>query len=118
MDGAQERSSLAALLQPRRMLPVHYDDYTVMTSPLGDFLRADQECGLSERIVECRRGQRAMVTPGGRTVVDRPPGRPDQTPKRHRPQGPVDVPRGCGAPLDAELIQWVPTSALLQEPGP
>ncbi|MFC6091015.1 MBL fold metallo-hydrolase [Saccharothrix lopnurensis] len=37
MDGAQG-VDLLELLRPRRVVPVHYDDYTVMKSPLSDFL--------------------------------------------------------------------------------
>ncbi|QFZ21671.1 MBL fold metallo-hydrolase [Saccharothrix syringae] len=37
MDGAQG-VDLLELLRPRQVVPVHYDDYTVMKSPLSDFL--------------------------------------------------------------------------------
>ncbi|MDQ0847112.1 MBL fold metallo-hydrolase [Streptomyces sp. V1I6] len=71
MDGAQG-AELAERLRPRWLLPVHYEEYTVMTSPLADFLHAAEERGLGERVVHCRRGGRAVVVPGERPVV-RPP---------------------------------------------
>lgn len=37
MDGA-EGVDLLELLRPRQAVPVHYDDYTVMKSPLSDFV--------------------------------------------------------------------------------
>ncbi|MEU4426987.1 MBL fold metallo-hydrolase [Actinoplanes sp. NPDC024001] len=37
MDGRQG-AELTGLIRPRLTLPIHYDDYRVMKSPLGDFL--------------------------------------------------------------------------------
>ncbi|ALC18842.1 MBL fold metallo-hydrolase [Streptomyces pristinaespiralis] len=71
MDGAQG-AELAARLRPRWLLPVHYEEYTVMTSPLGDFLDAAEERGLGERVVHCERGGRTVVAPGERPVVEQP----------------------------------------------
>ncbi|MFE0332384.1 MBL fold metallo-hydrolase [Streptomyces sp. NPDC058960] len=61
MDGAQG-AELARRLQPRLLLPVHYGDYTVMRSPLADFLAAIAHAGLGDRLVRCRHGQRARVS--------------------------------------------------------
>ncbi|MEV6741735.1 MBL fold metallo-hydrolase [Streptomyces sp. NPDC051104] len=61
MDGAQG-AELARRLQPRLLLPVHYGDYTVMRSPLADFLAAIAQAGLGDRLVRCRHGQRARVS--------------------------------------------------------
>ncbi|POX45108.1 MBL fold metallo-hydrolase [Streptomyces sp. Ru72] len=61
MDGAQG-AELARRLQPRLLLPVHYGDYTVMRSPLADFLAAIARAGLGDRLVRCRHGQRARVS--------------------------------------------------------
>ena len=36
---AQQGVDLLDLLQPRQALPVHYDDYGLMKSPLADFRR-------------------------------------------------------------------------------
>ncbi|MET9339597.1 MBL fold metallo-hydrolase [Nonomuraea sp. NPDC003804] len=49
MDGEQG-SRWVRLIDPREVLPVHYDDYTVFTSPLDDFLRHIDRSGLSERV--------------------------------------------------------------------
>jgi L-ascorbate metabolism protein UlaG (beta-lactamase superfamily) len=38
---------LAELIRPRLTLPVHYDDYSVFTSPLSDFLDRAREHGLT-----------------------------------------------------------------------
>ncbi|AGS67383.1 MBL fold metallo-hydrolase [Streptomyces collinus] len=67
MDGLQG-AELARRLDYRRVLPVHYDDYTVFRSPLQDFLTAAAGLGLGERIVHCPRGGHAEVVAGG----DRP----------------------------------------------
>ncbi|MGR6974733.1 MBL fold metallo-hydrolase [Streptomyces cynarae] len=61
MDGAQG-AELARRLQPRLLLPVHYGDYTVMRSPLADFLAAIVHAGVGDRLVRCRHGQRARVS--------------------------------------------------------
>ncbi|MFF5252919.1 MBL fold metallo-hydrolase [Streptomyces leeuwenhoekii] len=63
MDGAQG-AELARRLDPRLLLPVHYGDYTVMRSPLADFLAEADRIGLGDRIVHCRHGQRARVACG------------------------------------------------------
>ncbi|MFF4840728.1 MBL fold metallo-hydrolase [Streptomyces collinus] len=67
MDGLQG-AELARRLDYRRVLPVHYDDYTVFRSPLQEFLTAAAGLGLAERIVHCPRGGHAEVVAGG----DRP----------------------------------------------
>ncbi|MFF4882047.1 MBL fold metallo-hydrolase [Streptomyces nigra] len=60
MDGAQG-AELARRLDPHRILPVHYDDYTVMRSPLSAFLDEVRSLGLSDRLMPCRHGQRLLV---------------------------------------------------------
>ncbi|MFH9818209.1 MBL fold metallo-hydrolase [Streptomyces sp. NPDC017230] len=69
MDGRQG-AELARRLDPRLILPVHYDDYTVFRSPLDAFLAEADRKGLADRIVHCRHGQRAVFRPdGGPPVV-------------------------------------------------
>ncbi|NYV78310.1 MBL fold metallo-hydrolase [Streptomyces sp. UH6] len=68
MDGAQG-AELARLEDPRHVLPVHYGDYTVMRSPLSDFLAEAERLGLGDRIVHCRHGQRAVVPADGSDPV-------------------------------------------------
>ncbi|MFI8186699.1 MBL fold metallo-hydrolase [Actinacidiphila glaucinigra] len=57
MDGAQG-AELAACIRPRLVMPIHYDDYTVMKSPLAEFLSEASRHGLSERIVHCHTAAR------------------------------------------------------------
>ncbi|MFF4492066.1 MBL fold metallo-hydrolase [Streptomyces sp. NPDC001544] len=68
MDGAQG-AELARRLDYRRILPVHYDDYSRFRSPLGDFLAEARELGLGERLVHCPRGQHTRVPRGERPAV-------------------------------------------------
>ncbi|MFE1912897.1 MBL fold metallo-hydrolase [Streptomyces anandii] len=62
MDGAQG-ADLARRLGYPRVLPVHYDDYTVFRSPLEDFLTAADDLGLRDRLVHCPRGEHARLVP-------------------------------------------------------
>ncbi|MET9776525.1 MBL fold metallo-hydrolase [Streptomyces sp. NPDC006367] len=64
LDG-RAGAELARRLDPRLILPVHYDDYTVFRSPLDAFLAEAGRRGLADRIVHCRHGQRAVLAPGG-----------------------------------------------------
>ncbi|MFF1465868.1 MBL fold metallo-hydrolase [Streptomyces sp. NPDC058330] len=67
MDGRQG-AELARRLAPRFALPVHYDDYSVMKSPLSAFLDEMARRGLGGRVVHCGRGQVATFTPNGAEV--------------------------------------------------
>ena len=49
MDAAQG-IEMMRIVQPRVALPIHYDDYTVFTSPLSDFREAVHTAGLDERV--------------------------------------------------------------------
>lgn len=64
MDGRQG-AELVDRLRPRAALPVHYDDYTVMKSPLGDFFAEAEKRGLAGRIVHCPRGRSVTVRGDG-----------------------------------------------------
>ncbi len=64
MDGRQG-AELARRLDPRRVLPVHYGDYTVFRSPLDAFLAEAGARGLADRVVHCPHGRRAVFPPGG-----------------------------------------------------
>lgn len=59
MDGRQG-AELVALLRPPKVIPVHFDDYSVFASPLADFEREMRRRDLADRIVEVPRG--ASVT--------------------------------------------------------
>jgi L-ascorbate metabolism protein UlaG (beta-lactamase superfamily) len=60
MDGPQG-AELARRLRPRLILPVHYGDYTVMRSPLAEFLAEAEKIGLGDRIIHCAHGERARI---------------------------------------------------------
>ncbi|OSZ59532.1 MBL fold metallo-hydrolase [Streptomyces pharetrae CZA14] len=73
MDGAQG-AELARRLDPRRILPVHYGDYTVMRSPLSAFLDEIDAIGLGDRVVHCGHGGQARISsvPGAAPTVTSP----------------------------------------------
>lgn len=56
MDGRQG-AGLVDLLRLPRVVPVHYDDYTVFASPLSDFQAQMQRRGWGDRIVQVPRGE-------------------------------------------------------------
>lgn len=56
MDGRQG-TDLVELVRPRLTLPVHYDDYRVMRSPLSDFLAEATRRGLIGGVRPIVRGQ-------------------------------------------------------------
>ncbi|MDN3262015.1 MBL fold metallo-hydrolase [Streptomyces sp. CSDS2] len=70
MNGAQG-AELVRRLRPRAVLPVHYEDYTVMRSPLSAFLAEAGRLGLADRIVPCPHGGRVSLPagPGATPVV-------------------------------------------------
>jgi L-ascorbate metabolism protein UlaG (beta-lactamase superfamily) len=45
------------IVNPRTVIPVHYDDYDVFTSGLEEFLAAATDAGLRERVHDLRRGE-------------------------------------------------------------
>ena len=63
MDGRQG-VDLLRLLQPRRAVPVHFDDYEVFTSPLSDFQTAVATAGdLATEVTYLDRGGRTPLRP-------------------------------------------------------
>jgi L-ascorbate metabolism protein UlaG (beta-lactamase superfamily) len=48
---------LIRLVNPRTVIPIHYDDYTVFQSPLEDFADAVERAGLGRRVIYLRGGQ-------------------------------------------------------------
>ncbi|MEU5083105.1 MULTISPECIES: MBL fold metallo-hydrolase [Streptomyces] len=63
MNGAQG-AELVRRLRPHAVLPVHYEDYTVMRSPLSAFLAEAGRLGLADRIVPCPHGGRVCLPAG------------------------------------------------------
>ena len=55
MDG-RHGADAAELIDPARVIPVHFDDYGVFASPLVDFLDEMTRRGLEDRVVELARG--------------------------------------------------------------
>ena len=68
MDALQG-ADLVSALRPRRVLPVHYDDYGVMKSPLSDFLRETERPGFPSGVLHCARGERVTVDASGPVEV-------------------------------------------------
>ncbi len=60
MDGRQG-ADLVELLSPALTVPVHYDDYSVFRSPLGDFEAEWQRRSLPGRLQTVRRGERVEL---------------------------------------------------------
>ncbi len=56
MDGRQG-ADLLELVKPRTVVPVHFDDYGVMKSPLSDFRAEVERRGLGDRVRYVDRGQ-------------------------------------------------------------
>ncbi|MCC9307769.1 MBL fold metallo-hydrolase [Kitasatospora sp. RB6PN24] len=76
MDGDQGAEAVL-LLNPRRVLPIHNDDYSVFRSPLTDFLTAARARRLDDRIVHCAPGQTVTIGPTVAGVGEPPaPGQP------------------------------------------
>jgi L-ascorbate metabolism protein UlaG (beta-lactamase superfamily) len=61
MDGRQG-AQLMGLIGPRLAVPVHFDDYSVFTSPLSDFDTEMAKAGLSTMVRHVRRGETATLT--------------------------------------------------------
>ncbi|MQS07567.1 MBL fold metallo-hydrolase [Streptomyces alkaliphilus] len=79
MDG-RLGNDLIELLDPPLVLPIHYEEYTVMKSPLADFLAEAERRGFASRIVHCPRGGLIHAGPGARVepvpeTFTVPPGR-------------------------------------------
>jgi len=62
MDGRQG-ADLLELVQPRTVVPVHYDDYPVFASPLSDFRLEVERRGLGDRVRYVERGQAIPLLP-------------------------------------------------------
>ena len=54
---AKQGVEMIRLANPRKAVPIHYNDYTVFKSPLADFVRAVEEAGLSDRVVYLNHGE-------------------------------------------------------------
>ncbi|MFB9178386.1 MBL fold metallo-hydrolase [Dactylosporangium sucinum] len=59
---ARDGVALSRLLQPRRIVPIHYDDYPVFQEPLSTFLRMAEVSGLADAVRPVIRGQTVDLT--------------------------------------------------------
>ncbi|MET8868511.1 MBL fold metallo-hydrolase [Nonomuraea sp. NPDC004580] len=62
MDGEQG-ASWVDLINPHTVVPIHYDDYTVFSSPLDDFKHHIEQAGLADRVVYLKRGETRELAP-------------------------------------------------------
>ncbi|MFD0662498.1 MBL fold metallo-hydrolase [Thermocatellispora tengchongensis] len=62
MDGEQG-ANWVDLIRPRKVLPVHYDDYTVFHSSLGDFREHMEQTAYGGRVAYLRRGESLEIAP-------------------------------------------------------
>jgi len=63
MDGRQGADWLQTVGCPTAV-PIHYDDYSVQTSPLSDFQREAERRGLADRVHVVVRGQTVSLPTG------------------------------------------------------
>jgi L-ascorbate metabolism protein UlaG (beta-lactamase superfamily) len=64
--GWQQGADLMELVAPRTVVPIHYDDYPVMKSPLSDFRTEVDRRGIGHRVRYVERGQ-SIPLPGPAT---------------------------------------------------
>ncbi|MBE9179591.1 MBL fold metallo-hydrolase [Oculatella sp. LEGE 06141] len=62
MDGKQGVRAIE-IIAPRTAIPIHYNDYTVMKSPLEDFVKAIAEAGLTDRVRYLNHGDTYQFEP-------------------------------------------------------
>jgi L-ascorbate metabolism protein UlaG (beta-lactamase superfamily) len=65
---AHQGASLVDLIEPPLTLPIHYDDYTVFRSPLGDFQAAVRRRHLDHLVHPIFRGDTYGLTPARRSA--------------------------------------------------
>jgi L-ascorbate metabolism protein UlaG (beta-lactamase superfamily) len=54
---AEQGIEAVKLINPRKVIPVHYNDYPVFKSPLEDFKRAAADAGLADRMIYLSHGE-------------------------------------------------------------
>jgi L-ascorbate metabolism protein UlaG (beta-lactamase superfamily) len=69
MDGVQG-ADWVEVVNPKRVVPVHYDDYDRFKSPLWDFTAEVARRGLQGKLVELKRGGTATFARGQEPVVE------------------------------------------------
>ena len=54
---AEQGVEAVKIINPKKVIPIHYNDYEVFKSPLEDFKRAATEAGLAERMIYLSHGE-------------------------------------------------------------
>ena len=54
---AEQGVEAVRIINPKKVIPIHYNDYEVFKSPLEDFKRAAEQAGLAERMVYLSHGE-------------------------------------------------------------
>jgi hypothetical protein len=49
------------ILNLPKVIPVHFDDYTVFASPLADFTGEMKQRGMADRVIELGRGDSVTI---------------------------------------------------------
>jgi L-ascorbate metabolism protein UlaG (beta-lactamase superfamily) len=62
MDG-KDGVTLMQIVQPKKAIPIHYDDYDVFKSPLSDFAREVKAAGLDQQVVYLAHGDTYTFAP-------------------------------------------------------
>lgn len=65
MDG-KDGVKLMQIVQPKKAIPIHFDDYDVFKSPLSDFAREVKDAGLDQQVVFLAHGDTYTFTPSER----------------------------------------------------
>ncbi|MFB9450259.1 MBL fold metallo-hydrolase [Dactylosporangium vinaceum] len=69
---ARDGLQLANLIRPRRIIPIHYDDYGVFRDPLSNFLAADVTARTDAAVTPILRGETVDLAPAGRVAGSAP----------------------------------------------
>ncbi len=62
MDG-KDGVQLMQIVQPRKAIPIHFNDYDVFKSPLADFAQEVKAAGLEQQVVYLEHGETYTFTP-------------------------------------------------------
>ncbi|SDE71853.1 L-ascorbate metabolism protein UlaG, beta-lactamase superfamily [Massilia sp. PDC64] len=62
MDG-KDGVTLMQIVQPKKAIPIHYDDYDVFKSPLSDFAQEVKTAGLDQQVVYLAHGETYTFAP-------------------------------------------------------
>ena len=60
---AEQGIEAVRIIGPEQVMPIHFDDYDLFTSPLEDFVDEVRRAGLEERLVNVARGETIALAP-------------------------------------------------------